>query len=218
MWSNGYIWTQKYCKYYLKKKKKNHKVHITEGPTTLTAPVRHSKHRWVNVWFPLHWTNWTASSCWLGTALDSHVVLFSPPPTPKECSVRARWLVFDLRVTLLAALGRLPDICSPRPPRESVSPDFIGLVIPSATTSHAATHWVMETMRATDTDIIFGVIRAARLFPHVGADIRPLEVTRWGLRQRNWLAKLQRGPKFPSEGGRNHKSEEPGGVFFNYYY
>lgn len=68
-------------------------------------------------------------------------------------------------MTLLAALGILPDVCPPPPPRpESVSADFIGLGIPSATTSHAATHRVTETMRATDTDIISGLIRVAQFF------------------------------------------------------
>lgn len=103
---------------------------------------------------------------------------FSPPTHPKrvlsEGTLTSVWPARDpLGCTWKIAWHLSPP---PHPPRESASPDFIGLVIPSATASHAATHWVTETMRATDTDIISGVIRAARLLPHVSED-RP---SPWG--------------------------------------
>lgn len=205
MTKKGYIWMQKYCKYYLKKKK-NHKVHITEGPTTLTAPAHRLKHRWVNVWFPLHWTNWTAPSCWLGKALDSHVV---PPPKKKG----AQWGDVDLCLTCARPSWlHLEDCLTSAPPPTSGN-RVSRLYWTGYPFGNRVTRRYSLSYGDDESDRYRHNLRRNPSGTVVSPRVSGHTVTPLGLRQRNWLAKLQRGPKFPAEGGRDHKNEEPG-VFF----
>lgn len=138
-----------------------------------------------------------------------------PPSHPKRVlsggTLTSVWPACDP----LGCTGKIAwHLCPPpRQPRESVSADFIGLVIPSATTSHAASHWVMETMRATDTDIISGLIRAAQLFPHVSVDIPSPWGYPFGTPAAQLVGKTAKGAKVSSRRGCNLKSEERGFFF-----
>lgn len=200
MWSNSYIWTQKYCKYYLKKQKKNSQDphYWRSNHSDCPSP---SKHRWVNVWFPLRWTNWTAPVLLAWHSTWQPCGPFSSPPTPKECSVRARWLVFDLRAT---SWLHLEDCLTSVPPPTS-GKRVSRLYWTGYPFGNRVTHRHSLSYGDDESDRYRHNLRrnpsGTVVSPTCQRTYCPLEVTRLGLWQRNRLAKLQRGPKFPAEGG-----------------